>query len=193
MAAAAPMEDEQVVRFCQPVVRQLPDQSLLGMFYVLLVYQTDPVRDPEHMRVHRDLLLSEPFSEHDVCSLPSDTGKRLQFRPAPRHLAVEIRCDLIRKIDYILSLLMIHPDPLNKLFHILRYSISKVLRPRISFKKLRRYLVHAHIRSLSREHSSHEQLPHILVLQLTLRVRVFISEQVQHLHRLRFCKCFLCH
>ena len=102
---------------------------------------------------------------------------------------------LLRQIDDILRLGLVHTDGTDQLDDVLLVRRGQRLRVRILPEQPRRHLVHADIGRLGRQHDRHQQFKCIYMLQRAAGLRVFRPQQIQHLRDLSLCESLFlfCH
>src|SRR5207249_501674 len=76
-ATAAPVGSQKMARERPLPLRKYVSQLVVDLVRVLGARQPQPLRDPEHVRVHRDGLLTERVAENDVRGLETHSGSEV--------------------------------------------------------------------------------------------------------------------
>ena len=116
-------------------------QRKLGLKDVLFVYQPDAICHAEHMRIHRDPRLSEPYRKHHIRRLAAHARQADQRVIVVRHFTAEVAAQLLCHRDNIFRFCLIHTDPFDICRNILRISFCQRLRRRILREQRGRHLI----------------------------------------------------
>jgi len=144
--------------------------------------QTQPVRQPENVRVHHNAGgNSIGGAQNNVRRFASDAGERQEFLHRFRDRPFELRQEPLSSSLDILGFVSKEAGRMDELLQIRKPGVGEVSRSWIPGEKCGRYQVHANIRALSGEDRRHQQLERVPMVQRTPDVRVFILQPFENL------------
>jgi len=138
--------------------RHDPRQVALDLHGIVLLCQTEPLREPAHVRVHDDPLRVPELGGDDVCGLAGDARKADELLEPPRHLTAELLEQDSHRTANSLRLLAEEAGLEDVALELLLRHGEVVLRPPVLAKERAGDAIHVHVGRLRRQHRRHEQL-----------------------------------
>ena len=162
-------------------------QVLLDFFRIGVAGKVEPVREPDHVRVHdhadRD---AERRAEDDVRRLARHSRQRQQFLHRARHFAAELFHDFLARAHDGLGLVPEKARGPDVLLEFRRIRVGKILWRAIFHEERFGDLVDALVRALRRKNRGNQQLKRSVVLERAGHVRIgFIQLLQNRAHALR--------
>ena len=155
-------------------------QLLLHLLRSVSFGQSQPARNPEHVRIHNHALgLLEADAQHDVSSLPGSAWNRNQLRECLRHLAAKLRRNLLSRTPDGLGLVMKKASGANQRFKLRQSSLGHRRRRREAFEQLRRNHVDAYVRTLRGKNGRHQQFPRRPVVERALHLGIRFIKPIE--------------
>ena len=150
VAAITSVKNKTMMSSGPTVLRQYLHQRQFCFQHVFFLYQSNPIRNPKYMGVHRDTLMTKPHCQHDISSFPTYARKLNQSVIIFGYLPIVLFYQHLCQRQNIFGLCFIHANPLDHLRDIFLRCFCQSISVRIFRKKILCHYIHTFICRLCR-------------------------------------------